>query len=159
MSTLWIWRCRRHGACPSLGAVLVAPALWLLPIAFPLVMALGDLLALMEIPIPGIEVGIALPAVVMGIMVMLEHKVERWRAAVIVSDFAIVHSWPHGSEAATGANALQYGMGFVIATGLLHVVGILVSEIRQWPEGQFLTTETGDPIAITGMYFLVMTVS
>ena len=42
------------------GAVLAAPAIWLLPAAFPMVMALGGLIGLLGLPLPGVEVGIAI---------------------------------------------------------------------------------------------------
>src|SRR5450631_405573 len=40
------------------GAQLGAPAIWILPVAFPMVMAFGGMLGLMGMPLPGIEYGI-----------------------------------------------------------------------------------------------------
>src|SRR5207342_457441 len=51
------------------GAFLGAPAIWLLPIVFPLVMAFGGVIGILGIPLPGVETGIALSAVVLGTMV------------------------------------------------------------------------------------------
>src|SRR4051812_26661405 len=51
------------------GAFLGAPAIWLLPVVFPLVMACGGAFGILGVPIPGIEIGIALSAVTLGLMV------------------------------------------------------------------------------------------
>jgi urease accessory protein len=48
------------------GAQLGAPAVWLLPVTFPMVMAFGGMLGLMGVRLPGIEIGIALSAIALG---------------------------------------------------------------------------------------------
>ena len=48
------------------GAQLGSPAIWLLPIAFPMMMAMGAMMGLLGIPVPGVEIGIALSAIVSG---------------------------------------------------------------------------------------------
>jgi urease accessory protein len=67
------------------GAVLGPPALWVLPVAFPIVMAFGGMLGLLEVPIPGVEIGIAVSGLVMGLMVLCELRPPLWLAALIVS--------------------------------------------------------------------------
>src|SRR4249919_156506 len=66
------------------GAFLGAPAIWLLPIVFPLVMAFGGVIGILGIPLPGVETGIALSAVVLGTMVALAARPPLWVAAVLV---------------------------------------------------------------------------
>src|SRR5437763_6107969 len=51
------------------GALLGGPALWLLPVIFPLVMACGGMAAILGAPLPGVETAIALSAVVLGSMI------------------------------------------------------------------------------------------
>ena len=63
------------------GAFLGAPAIWLLPVVFPLVMAFGGALGILGVPIPGIEVGIAVSAIVLGLMVALAARPPLWVAA------------------------------------------------------------------------------
>jgi urease accessory protein len=53
------------------GAVLDPAALWVLPVAFLLVMAFGGLLGLLGVPIPGVEIGIALSGLAMGLLVLV----------------------------------------------------------------------------------------
>lgn len=136
------------------GAVLGPPALWLLPLAFPPVMALGGLLALLGVPLPGVEVGIALSGVVMGLMVLFELRPPLWLAALIVAGFAVFHGHAHGAEVPAGAHALLYSLAFVIATGLLHLVGILLGEARRWPGGRALVRGAGAGVALVGLWFL-----
>ena len=106
------------------GAQLGAPAVWLLPVAFPMVMAFGGMLGLMGVPLPGIEYGIAASAILLGIAVMFELRPPLAIAAIVVGIFAIFHGHAHGTELPPGQSGLLYSMGFVIATGCLHGVGI-----------------------------------
>ena len=96
------------------GAFLGPPALWLLPIVFPLVMAFGGVLGILSVPLPFVEVGIALSAIVLGAMVALGLKPPLWLAGLMVSFFAIFHGHAHGAELPEAAHALGYSGGFVI---------------------------------------------
>jgi len=136
------------------GAVLGPPALWVLPVAFPLVMAFGGLLGLLGVPIPGVEIGIALSGLVMGLMVLFELRLPLWLASLIVGSFAIFHGHAHGAELPAGGNALLFSLAFVIATGLLHLIGILLGETRRWPGGRGLVRTAGGIVALTGLFFL-----
>ena len=71
------------------GAFLGNPAIWVLPVVFPLVMAFGGALGVMGIPIPSIETGIAVSAIVLGAMVAFAVRPPLWIAAVLVGLFAI----------------------------------------------------------------------
>jgi urease accessory protein len=113
------------------GAFLGAPAIYTLPIVFPLVMALGGVLGILGVPLPGPEIGIAASAVVLGAMVALAARPPLWVAAAIVGAFAIFHGYAHGAELPAGADAVAYSLGFVVATGLLHLAGIAGS--KWWP--------------------------
>jgi urease accessory protein len=106
------------------GAYLRAPAMWLLPVIFPVVMAFGGALGVLGVPIPGVEMCIALSAVALGLMVALAARPPLWIAAVLVGFFAIFHGHAHGTELPQSANAMTYAVGFVVATGLLHLSGI-----------------------------------
>ncbi|MCP9845891.1 HupE/UreJ family protein [Synechococcus sp. Lug-A] len=136
------------------GAVLGPPALWVLPVAFPLVMAFGGLLGLLGVPIPGVEIGIAVSGLVMGQMVLFELRPPFWLAALIVSAFAVFHGHAHGAELPAGSNALLYSLAFVIATGLLHLLGILLGETRRWPGGRRFVQGAGGVVALIGLLFL-----
>jgi urease accessory protein len=137
------------------GAVLGPPALWLLPVAFPMVMAFGGLMGMLGLPLPGVEIGIAVSGVVLGLMVLLERRPPLALAAVLVGSFALFHGHAHGSELPEGSNALLYSLAFVVATGLLHFVGILIGELRRWPGGRRLVQAAGGGVACAGVFFLL----
>ncbi len=137
------------------GAVLAAPAIWLLPVAFPMVMAFGGLIGLLGLPLPGVEVGIAISGMVLGLLVALERRVPLAAALALVGVFALFHGYAHGRELPDGANALLFSLAFVAATGLLHLVGILLGELRRWPMGRRLVQLIGAAITISGLWFLL----
>jgi urease accessory protein len=136
------------------GAVLGQPAIWVLPVAFPMVMAFGGLMGLLGIPLPGVEVGIALSAIVLGAMVLLELRPPLWLAALLVAFFAVFHGHAHGRELPEGTSALLYSLGFVIATGLLHAVGILIGAAHRWAGGRQLVRAAGAGVSAAGLFFL-----
>jgi len=136
------------------GAFLGAPAMWVLPVVFPLVMALGGALGVLNVPMPGCETGIALSSVVLGLVVAFAVRPPLWVAAVIVGSFAIFHGWAHGHEMPKAENAMTYAMGFVIATGLLHLTGIAFGLLVRWPWGKKLVRLGGVAIALVGFGFL-----
>ncbi|MGA8052877.1 MAG: HupE/UreJ family protein [Burkholderiales bacterium] len=136
------------------GAVLGPPAIWVLPVAFPMVMALGGLLGLLGIPVPGVEIGIAISAIVLGAMVLAEVRPPIWLAALIVAFFAVFHGHAHGRELPEGTSALLYSLGFVVATGLLHAVGILLGVAHRWPDGRNALRVAGAGVSLAGLYFL-----
>jgi urease accessory protein len=136
------------------GAQLGAPAIWLLPVTFPMVMAFGGMLGLMGVPLPGTEVGIALSAVGLGAVVATEAKPPLWAAAVLVGFFAIFHGHAHGTEIPPDQNGVLYSIGFVVATGLLHLTGIAIGLIHRWSLGQIVMRLGGVGVAAAGCLFL-----
>jgi urease accessory protein len=136
------------------GALLRAPAIWLLPVVFPLVMAVGGALGILGVPLPATEIGIAASAVVLGAMVALGARPALWIAAILVGAFAIFHGYAHGTELPAGADAVAYSVGFVVATGLLHLAGILFGLVTRWPAGQVAVRAAGVAIAAIGVVTL-----
>jgi urease accessory protein len=137
------------------GAQLGMPAIWVLPVTFPLVMAFGGVLGALGVPIPGVEIGIALSALALGAMVLMEAKPPLWVALAMVAVFAICHGYAHGAELPETANAIAYSAGFVLATGSLHGIGILLGIAKQWRVGERLLRAGGAGIAACGIYFLL----
>ena len=139
------------------GAQLGNPALWVLPVLFPMMMAGGGMLGLMGIPLPGVEIGIAISAIVLGTMVFAEARLNIQLAMVIVAFFAIFHGHAHGTELPAGQSGLLYSMGFVAATGCLHGVGITIGLIHRWQAGRLALRGAGSLVCAAGIYFLVRT--
>ena len=136
------------------GAQLGAPAIWVLPVAFPMVMALGGMMGLLGIPLPGTEYGIAASMILLGGVVLFELKPPLWAAALLVSFFAIFHGHAHGTELPPGQDGLLYSMGFVCATGCLHGIGVSIGLVHRWTWGQMFLRLSGGFISAMGMYFL-----
>ena len=136
------------------GAQLGAPAVWLLPVTFPMVLAFGGMLGLIGVPLPGVEVGVALSGVLLGLAVLAEWRPAVWAAAPIVGFFAIFHGHAHATELPAGASGLLYSVGFVVATGTLHVVGIGIGVIHRWGWGRVALRATGWLVAAAAAFFL-----
>ena len=141
------------------GGQLGAPAMWLLPVVFPMMMAGGGMLGLVGIPIPGVEIGIAVSAVILGFMVLTEARLKIQLAMVIVAFFAIFHGHAHGTELPAGQSGLLYSIGFVSATGCLHGMGIALGIIHKWQAGRLALRGAGSIICAAGIYFLVRALS
>ncbi len=137
------------------GAFLGNPAIWILPVVFPLVMAFGAVLGILGVPIPAVELGIAASAVVLGLLILAAARLPLWIAAVIVGLFAIFHGFAHGEELPHAADAFAFGVGFVLATGLLHMAGIAFGLLVRWPAGTVAVRAAGGVISLAGLAFLV----
>ena len=136
------------------GVFLGAPAIWVLPIVFPLIMALGGAFGMIGVPLPAVETGIALSAVVLGLCVAFAYRPPLPVAAVIVGAFAIFHGHAHGTEMPAASDAVSYALGFVIATGLLHLGGILFGSLARSDAGRAAVRAAGGLIAVAGGAFL-----
>jgi len=137
------------------GAQLGAPAIWALPVAFPLVMSVGGAMGVRGVPLMGVEIGIAASALLLGLMIFSEARPPLVAAALLVGFFAIFHGYAHGTELPHAANPLAYGAGFVIATGMLHVSGIGLGLVHRWPKGARALRLVGAGISLAGLFLLV----
>jgi urease accessory protein len=124
-----------------------------------MVMSMGAMMGLLSIPLPGIEIGIALSAILLGAMVLAEARPKLIIAAMLVGFFAIFHGHAHGTELPAGQSGLLYSMGFVIATGCLHGLGITIGLVHRWPAGKLALRGAGAFIAVMGVIFLWRTLT
>jgi urease accessory protein len=136
------------------GAQLRAPAIWLLPVTFPLVMAAGGFLGLVGMPLPGTEIGVALSGVLLGAAVLLELRPPLYCAALLVGVFGLYHGHAHGAELPPGQDGLYYSLGFVMATGFLHLTGIAIGLVHRWTWGRAALRIAGAGISAVGLMFL-----
>lgn len=137
------------------GAVLGAPALWTLPVVFPMVMALGGALALAGLVLPGVEVGIAVSGLALGLAVALMWRAPLPVAALLVGGFALFHGHAHGTELPQASSPLAFSFGFVVATGLLHLAGVGLGALGRSRAGWRTVRVLGGLIALGGAGFLV----
>jgi len=137
-----------------LGAFLGSPAIWILPVVFPLVMALGAAMGILGLPLPAVETGIAMSAVVFGLMIVFTVKPPIWISALVVGAFAVFHGYAHGTELPETANAFAFTGGFVVASGMLHMYGIACGLLASLPGGRMVVRGVGGAISLAGMAFL-----
>jgi urease accessory protein len=137
------------------GAFLGRPAIWLLPIVFPLVMAFGAAAGIVGLPLPAVKTGIALSAVILGLMIALAARPPLWVPALLVGLFAIFHGYAHGAVLPVGVDAFAYAVGFVFGTGCLHMIGIAFGALTEWPAGRIAVRGVGWLISLAGVAFLM----
>lgn len=136
------------------GAALGRPLIIVLPVLFPIIMALGGGLGVAGVAMPPVEAGIALSVLVLGMMVALAVKAPVPVACAIVAFFALFHGYAHGREAPSTADPIGYSAGFVLSTGLLHLVGIAIGRLNITPMGAIGVRVAGAAIALIGIWFL-----
>ena len=136
------------------GAFLGRPLIYLLPVIFPAVMAGGAVLAMAGVRLPLVEMGIALSVLVLGGCIALAIKAPVWAASLIVAAFALFHGYAHGRELPSAADPVGYSAGFVLATGLLHVLGIGIGTLKERPGGVVAVRAAGGLVAAAGAWFL-----
>lgn len=136
------------------GAVLGAPLVWLLPVAFPLLMVVGGVLGIAGVAVPYVEQGIALSVTVLGVAIALAWRAPRWVALAIVAVFALFHGYAHGIELPRAAAPAAFATGFVITTGFLHLAGVGLGWCGRLPRGDRLLRGGGVAIAAVGVWLL-----
>ncbi|MBV2187048.1 MAG: HupE/UreJ family protein [Rhizobium sp.] len=138
------------------GAQMGGRSVWTLPATFPLIMCIGGIFGMLGIG-PGayIETGIALSLIVLGGAIAARWIAPEWAALAIVAVFAFFHGYPHGQEAPRAIDPAAYTVGFVVSTGLIHILGIGVGfGLGRFFEGKIVRA-LGLAITACGVYFLV----
>ena len=136
------------------GAFLGRPLIYALPVVFPVVMVLGAALGMFGVRLPMVEIGVALSVLALGTCIAMSLRAPVWMASAIVAAFAIFHGYAHGRELPAAADPVGYSVGFVLATGLLHVAGIGIGLLNERPGGVAVTRSLGGAIGLAGIWFL-----
>jgi urease accessory protein len=92
----------------------------------------------------------------LGGLIAFAVKAPIWVACLVVGIFALFHGYAHGAELPSAADPVGFAVGFVLATGLLHVAGIGIGLLNDRPGGAILTRGLGALVAAAGVYFLVL---
>lgn len=136
------------------GATLGRPLIWVLPVAFPMLMVLGGILGITGVPIPYIETGIALSVIVLGLAIAMAWNAPIPVAVAIVAAFGVFHGHAHGAELPKSASPAAYVAGFVLCTGALHLAGVGFGEIKRLTKGATVLRAAGGLIALAGLWIL-----
>ncbi len=136
------------------GAFLGRPLIYLLPMVFPAMMVVGAAIGMAGVQLPPVELGIAISVLALGLMILFAIRAPVGVAVAIVGLFALFHGYAHGAELPSAADPIGYSAGFVLCTGLLHVVGISLGLARGLPGGTVALRAAGGLIALCGAGFL-----
>jgi len=131
------------------------PALWVLPVVFPLAMAGGGLLGVAGLPVPGVEAGIAASVLGLGLLIAFQVKPPIALSIALVALFALFHGHAHGTELPQAASPVLYGLGFVVATAILHLIGIGMGFAMRLPKGMLALRVGGGAIAAAGIALFI----
>jgi urease accessory protein len=136
------------------AAQLGGRALWLVPLSFMTMMAVGGAVALTS-DLPAVELGILGSLVVIGALVAAAVRLPAALGATLVAFFAFFHGHAHGAEMPEAASAALYALGFVAATGLLHGIGVALGLYLQGSAVRWIVRGGGAVVAATGLVLLV----
>ncbi|CAI8915421.1 HupE/UreJ family protein [Methylocaldum szegediense] len=108
------------------AAALGGRALWFVPLSFVTVMAAGAGLQGFGWVLPSAEVTVALSVAVMGLILVVNWRVGYGFAGALAAAFALFHGYVHAEEIGRDMGAFHYAAGFLIATAVLHGLGMLL---------------------------------
>jgi urease accessory protein len=100
-------------------------AIWLMPVAFMVSMLLGGVAAECGVPLPGVEHAIMASVLVLGLLIAATSVVPLSAGVLLVALFAVFHGHAHATEMVQGISLAAYAAGFLLATVLLHITGIV----------------------------------
>ena len=129
-------------------------AIWAVPAAFVGTMALGFAAAIAGLPLPFVEPVILASVIFIGIAIALALPIPTTAVAALVGFFAIFHGHAHGGELG-GAGAWEFALGFILATAVLHVIGIAAGLLLSRVSGKALTRIAGAATALGGIYLAI----
>jgi urease accessory protein len=141
-------------------------ALWLIPSAFVIAMAGSSVIGYWGLPLPGVEQGILVSDFSLGLLLLFATRLPLAIGVGIVTILATFHGYAHGAEMPSTASGLTYGLGFVMATATLHLIGIgmglaIVGEAsplenRYQPKVQQLLFQLGGGGIIMGAVYVLV---
>jgi len=138
-----------------LSAQMGGKAIWTVPLTFVSVMAIGAFIGIQEIGLPGVEYGIALSVLILGVALAMEKKLAPMWAMICVGVFATFHGYAHGVEMPEIVSPVFYSLGFLTGTTGIHLAGVLVGVISErTPKGAEILRYVGAGISGVGVHIL-----
>jgi len=136
ISAIAIWGSRQEKIKPTT-----------LMIAFLAMMALGGLLGIQSLIMPGVESAIVVSVLALGLLMARQVQLGTATGLVMTMAIAFVHGQAHGGEAAN-ATALAYIAGYLISCATLMIVG---NKAGQWlNQRPRLTLALGSAVSLSG---------
>jgi urease accessory protein len=128
---------------------------WIPVAAFMGFMMVGAVFGIYGIPFPGIEAGIASSVLVMGLLLVSLVRLPVVASVALVGGFALFHGNAHGIEIPSAAAPLLYSVGFLLATGALHLGGIALGRWAQTSRAEWALRGTGLMTTAFGAWLLL----
>ena len=137
------------------GAQMGGRSVWTLPATFPMIMCVGGIIGMTGVlPDQPIEYGIAVSVIVLGGAIAAAWRAPEWAALVLIAAFALMHGYPHGVLAPRASDPAAFTVGFVVSTGVIHVIGIAIGAALKPIGGGRLVQGLGAAISLAGFWFL-----
>ncbi len=142
------------------GAQMGGRSVWTLPATFPMIMCVGGIIGMTGVlPDQPIEYGIAVSVIVLGGAIAAAWRAPEWAALVLIAAFALMHGYPHGVLAPRASDPAAFTVGFVVSTGVIHVIGIAIGAALKPIGGGRLVQAMGAAISVAGFWFLFQLVA
>ncbi|HLP68367.1 MAG TPA: HupE/UreJ family protein [Rhizobium sp.] len=139
------------------GAQMGGRSVWALPATFPLIMCIGGFAGMLGLfPDDLIRIAIAVSLLVLGGVIAARWVAPEWAALVIVAFFAIFHGYPHGQLTLRATDPAAFTVGFVVSTGLIHILGIGIGFALGRLYHGYVVRALGGLIAASGVYYLLV---
>jgi urease accessory protein len=139
------------------AAMIGGRALWLIPAAFLGAMAIGGVMGMTSYGLPYAEIGISASVIVLGLGVALRMSLPTLAAMAVAGLFAIFHGHAHGAEMPQNLSGYEYAAGFLLATALLHALGIAAGLTAGRLGGWRIAQTAGAAMAVAGIVLLATT--
>ena len=143
-----------------LSAQIGGRSIWTVPVAFVGAMALGAILGIVGLAIPGVEYGITGSVLILGAGILAYRGLPEWAGILLAAFFGFFHGHAHGTElpelTTTIGLMIAYISGFLVATAGLHVIGALVGMMAiRSDRGKMAVRAFGGLIAVIGVILIL----
>lgn len=132
------------------AAQLGRPAFWLVPAGFVFSVAVGGLIGTLATAVPWVEQVIVLSVLALGMVVAAGARIPLVGALLLVAFFGLFHGHAHTTEMPADVSGLSYGLGFLLASLVLNVVGMSAGLIIQRVGRNLFMRIIGSAIALYG---------
>lgn len=115
MLAVGLWSASSHG---SVRQAILAPAVFLI------MLFVGATLGIFGLQVPMVEPMIMASLLILGLLVASRRVVHGAIGFAVVGLFAVFHGLAHGMELPAGDGVLVFVAGFMLATLMLHMIGL-----------------------------------
>lgn len=128
---------------------------WRLPLTFMLSMGLGGFLGVSQISFSVLEPALVASVILIGLLLTLSKPLPLKFAYSFTALIGCLHGYAHGLEMPQTQAGFNYGLGFLLATGLLHSTGLFSARLFQKLTFSQLIRWAGVAIFLIGLYLAI----